>query len=146
MGEFFQKKTLEEKKRDLEEKKKNLMNRERLSSQRKLLDVGKLALKAKITHIDADLLFGAFIEISANERNSEHLTKWRENSKKMQKEINGVRIAISFKQPPSLEVKNHLKQLNFRWNRFRGEYYGFGEKSIVSDSLNGVECKIEVIE
>jgi len=141
-----QKKSIEERKRDLEQKKKNLMNKERASSQKRMLEIGRFALKAKINNLDDSLLFGAFIEIANNSNNVEFIAKCRENLQQINTENSGSRITISFKQPPSREIKDHLKSIDFKWNKFRGEYYGFGDKSSLSKIIGKIDCKIEVIE
>ena len=142
-----QKKALEDKKNKLRDKEKFIKEREKRTSQKQMLEVGRLAAKAKIAKIELDSLFGAFLEIAENLSNAEKLAQWKEKSSiENSKNMSGNRITISFKQTPENSVKEQLKKLNFKWNRFRGEYYGIGDKSALSVILKNTEHKIEVIE
>lgn len=140
-------KILEDKKNKIRDQAKALKERERLSFRKQQLEIGRLAMKAKISDLDNDSLFGAFLEISEKAKDEENQMKWKKICTTYQEtnEKNGQALTIYFKSPPSAEVKDRLKKLKFRWNSFRGEYYGFGDKKVISDQFKSPECKIESI-
>ncbi len=87
-----------------------------------------------------------FLKLKKNLNVKKNLSLWKEKSqqnKDNEKKKNG--ITISFESPPPLEIKEQLKNLNLKWNAFRGEYYGFCEKNTLN-FLNDFKCKIENIE
>lgn len=147
MAEVIRKKlSLAEKKDILRKKEKLLSAREKLSTQNQMINIGKLASKAKINHLDDHTLFGAFLEISKHLSDDSKLTAWKMHSENKNKEKeSGKPLTISFKLTPDKEVKDLLKLNKFKWNSFRREYYGFGDKAELSKLFKNIECKIEVI-
>jgi hypothetical protein len=140
------KKTIEERRLELKEKEKALMERERIYSKKLMVEIGKIAIKSNISHLDKDHLFGAFLDISEKAKNPKNLAQWKEiSSKANEEEEKGKQIIISFKTSPTSEVKALLKNNKFKWNTFRGEYYGFGDKGTIENLFKNHECKIEVI-
>lgn len=139
------KKTLEEKKRDLKEKERVLREKEREYSQKKLIGLGKIAMRAGLSDIDPEVLFGAFLEVIERSKDPSVIAEWKIRSQKNSEGVSGNRIAVSFKNPPPIEEKNKLKDLNFRWNKFREEFYGFGDINQLSVLLKNVECDISII-
>ena len=116
--------------------------------------LGQLFVKTKTSHLDHEVLFGALLEIAERAQNEHALNSWRvkfeeyaEINKKSYVTANGSRMTISFKSQTSLapEIKEKLKEMKFKWNEFRGEYYGFGDREALRNLLAGHECNIETI-
>lgn len=142
-----QKSKLEDSKRKLREKEKMLKEKEKRSSQNTLSNLGRLIVKAQISHMDSEALIGALLEISEMAKDDKNISSWKEKAQKHKaNDKTGKAITISFKKQPEAEIREKLKELNFKWHAFRKEYYGFCEKDAVSDLLKNHECKIETIE
>jgi len=145
---------LEEKKKKLDKqiekfelKKKLLEAKERKKQASKFSEIGRIASKAKIDHLDEHTLLGAFIEI-ANQQN-EKCEEWKKHAEEfnnpLSKESEQV-FSIYFKEEPSKEIKKYMKESKFIWNRFRREYYGRGNKKDLENLLKGYQAKIEEIQ
>jgi hypothetical protein len=135
---------IEEKKKKLKAQEKAIKMKEKRAIRMKSSDFGNLIIKAGISHISKEALFGALLEISEKINNAKNISEWEEKSKRNQKESQQKQqITISFKSPPNKEAKEILKQNGFKWNKFRGEYYGFGLKENLSEMLKGHECILE---
>lgn len=142
-----QKSKLEDNKRKLKEREKMLKEKEKKSSKNTLSNLGRLLIKTQISHLDSEALIGALLAISEMAKDEKNISLWKEKAQKHKaNDKTGNAITISFKNPPDFEVREKLKELNFKWNSFRGEYYGFSKKDEVSDLLKNHECKIEMIE
>ena len=146
---------IDEVKKKLEIQKKKLLTKERLIKEkekqkkvRRFTEVGRIASQANINDLDDETLLGAFIEISKRFHDSNALSKWKSLSQEHQAESQkseSVPLTISFKSPPNSEIKAKLKNLNFRWNRFRNEFQGYGNKSAIEEMLKDSEYSIHVV-
>jgi hypothetical protein len=143
---------LEDSKQKLKEREKVLKEKEKRASKNTLSTLGKLVVKGRASHLDHEALIGALLEIAEKSKDENTLIAWREKSKQhaidMVKKgisIDGSAITISFENPPTAETRKKLKELNFKWNAFRSEYYGFGDKNELTSWLEDQQCKIETI-
>jgi len=146
---------LEEEKKKLERKKKKLRiaeqiikERERRSEIRRHSEIGRLAQKAKIDMMDHSILLGAFLEIAEKSLDPNFLETWKKKAVAFQQkteESDQEPLAISFQTEPSKRIRDILKGNKFRWNSFRGEYYGLGKKAELETLLSETEVRIEVI-
>lgn len=132
-------------------KEQRLRNHEKKLNFNKLVEVGKLAEKANLDKIDSAVLLGAFIEISRNKEDFKNLERWKnlaleyENNQKQDKN-NSVRLTIKFDATtPDEKILTYLKETKFKWNRFRQEFYGCGNKDEISKFLTGIQCNVEEI-
>ena len=55
-------------------------------------------------------------------------------------------LILSFEIHPPEETRNTLKELKFKWNNFRREYYGYGDKEKISELLKASQVSIQVAE
>ena len=143
-----QKKKIEFQKKKLHTKELLLKEKEKQKMVRRFTEVGRIASHANINDLDDETLLGAFIEISKRFHDSDALSKWKSLSKEHQAEsqkIESTPLTISFKSPPNSEIKAKLKNLNFRWNRFRNEFQGYGKKLALEEMLKGTEYSIHVV-
>lgn len=96
--------------------------------------------------MDREILLGAFLDIASQSSEKSKIEYWKnlaENFKKEQKNERSALIIV-FQKPPSEDIKEALKNMKFRWNKFRGEYYGYGDKKILSDLLKNAQAKIDI--
>lgn len=147
---------IEKKKEEIEKKKQKIILEEKILREKtkryrakNFQKIGRLAFKANIDLVDENELFGAFLEISERKNNVKEKDLWGKKSedfrRKRDKESN-IPLVISFTIAPEKEIKDKLRDLNFQWNRFRKEFYGYGKKEILSDILKNCQCKIEVVD
>ena len=54
------------------------------------------------------------------------------------------RLIVKFQEKTSEEAINVIKSRNFKWNQFREEWYGFGEKEELSQALG--DSSVDIIE
>lgn len=145
---------IEEKKQRLAEEKKRIAIKEKLlklSEKKKqasqYVDIGRLAALVKIDQMDKDHLLGAFLEISKKFEDNKVLQKWKQEADTFRtnyEEIPSVPLVIIFTSEPSKDAKDKLKNAKFKWNAFRKEYYGYGNKqpieSLLSEESFQIEC------
>jgi len=148
--------TLDKAKQKLDEEKKKIVAKELKIKQlekknllHKWIEIGKLAHKANIHDIEIDSLFGAFLEIHDFKNENTNLEKWKNKSKYQEK-----KLALETVQPLTIKFTDSLsqshnaimKELNFKWNRFRKEFYGHGNKEEIKNKLKNFDCVIEEIK
>lgn len=128
-------------------KERMLAMKERKKRVKRFSEVGKIAYSAGIDQLDQAILLGAFLEISSQLSEKLKIDHWKrladEFSKEQETEKSG--LIISFQNPPSDEIRTTLKEMKFRWNKFRGEYYGYGEKKLLDELLKTCQANIEVV-
>lgn len=147
---------LQEKKKKLDNQKKKLLLKEKILRDKekkkevlKLQEIGRLAKLANITHLNEQVLFGAFIEIAKKTSDQNQIVLWKKIASDVpqgnQNNENTKIYAISFKEDPSLEIKESLKNMNFKWNKFRKEFYGSANLETLKVLLKSTEQKIDEI-
>lgn len=141
-------KKLEEKKKKILLKEKILREKEKKKKSKRFSLIGKLASKANIDHFDDKTLLGAFLEIQRLSESEEIKSEWKSSGQSF---IQGNQIteqtplSLSFTEDPDSLTKKALKDLGFRWNSFRKEFYGYGKKEELQSVLNGTKFNIEVL-
>lgn len=140
---------LEKKKKQLQLKQRLIKEKEKQAQARKFSEIGKLAHQANIDLLDGKALLGAFLEIEERNREQKHLAHWREKAKNFLEapsEKTQDPLIISFPSDPSSNIKSLLREMNFKWNNFRREFYGYGHRKSIEEALFGTNSKIEVAE
>lgn len=148
--------TIEDAKRALAEKKEKLIKKEKLLKEkerklrtRKLIHLGSLFEKAELDHFDSMQLFGALLEIKPMLSDDATLThiakKGKEAFDQKHKDTHLSPLAVSFENPPPKSLLLRLKQLGFKWNRFRNEWYGTADQQSLAKELEKASPKIEVL-
>lgn len=141
--------SLAEKKRKIHLREKIIKERERKALYRKFLHVGKIAHQAGITNLDLDSIRGAFLEIADFSQDPNKLENWKALASSISKSISTEgreQLAICFDESPDPKVKRTLRDLEFKWNAFRKEFYGYGKKQDLQRQLKDVKCRIEVLD
>ena len=139
-------KRLEEKKRKIRKREIAIKEMEKKRKDKSMVAIGKLAYQAGIADLDGDVLLGAFLEIALLRTDEAIRNKWLEKTKNLSDGKVGVSsLSISFSKSPDKEVREKLKEMKFKWNDFRGEYYGYGNREEMRNLLHGVKCSIEVL-
>lgn len=142
-----QKLLLESSKEKIKQKEKMLKEKEKMSARATLSSLGQLFVKTKTSHLDPEILLGALLEIAERSNEKEILDGWMKRAQNYtelsSKNSRGTPLAISFKSHPDVDIRTKLKELKFKWNGFRGEFYGFGDKTILQNLLQESACSIE---
>ena len=144
-----EKQKIELKKKKLLLKEKFIREKEKQAQARKLTDIGKLARKAEIDHLDEETLLGAFLDIAERHYEQKSLVNWKEKAKAFLEntaEDSQDPLIISFSSIPTPEIKSLLRELSFKWNSFRKEFYGYGHRRSIEEALAGTDFRIELAE
>lgn len=140
-----EKKRIEEQKQKIRQKEKVLKNLARRDQKKQILEIGKLAYDEKIHTLDKKALIGAFREIVEKSIDVETVSAWIKKSESNEKLKNNLpAIIISFEEMPAKEIRDELKSLKFKWNAYRGEYYGRGNKNELEELCKDLKFKIEI--
>lgn len=145
----LEKEKLEKKKKQLLLKEKLIKEKERQVRARRLIEIGKLAGKAEIDRLDEEVILGAFLEIAENLKEKNNLEKWKKKAKAFlenTEESTQEPLIISFSSNPIPEIKSLLRELNFKWNNFRKEFYGYGDRKSLERALVGTDFRIDRAE
>lgn len=125
---------IQENKLKTEKQKKKIHN---------LIELGKLVEKANINHLTSNELFGAFLEIKENCNSEEKKEFWTKKALKENAKTD-CPLIITFMSDPTQQTKDLLKQLKFKWNSFRKEWYGHGDLEKLKTLLKNTSAKIEI--
>ncbi|GEM_PF-3060760 len=132
----------------LKNQKKLLNEEERKLKIRRYIQLGELFDKAGIEteeKFSNQVLLGAFIEIKKLLELPENINKFKERGSALQRALD-LRYAISFKDSPSQESLNLLKNLNFKWRPSQQEWHGRAKYEDLSKALNGLKAVIEAVK
>ncbi len=139
---------IEQEKEKIRLKEKLFKEKEKQKRSKRFSEIGRIASKVDIDLLDDDVLLGAFIEISEKIKDNQISNQWKEKAStflKTQDETIGTPLSISFSIDPNKDVKNKLKDLGFRWNSFRKEFFGHGDKISIEKIVEGTQYKIEIL-
>ncbi len=147
-----QKERLERQKARLQSQEQKLKTLERKQRTRRLIELGGLIVKADLDALNNNSLLGALLSLKQQMTNNETIIhKWTEQGAKAFEasdrnegaETDTLPLVITFKTEPPRELKSQLRDLNFKWNPFRKEWYGYGNlhelKSIIKPAHGTVE-------
>lgn len=143
------KKRLENEKEKIRLKEKLIRDRERKMRAKRFQEIGRLAHKAEIDLLDSDALLGAFLEIQSRKANKSDIAGWKEKAsalKTADDQQGKTPMIVALKEEAPTEVKRKLSDLNFKWNSFRKEYYGHGNRGELSEILENIKHELEVVD
>ncbi len=143
-----QKAAIAQKKERLEKKEKLLKQKERKLRTKRLIELGSLIEKIELNDLQGSALFGALLEIKEKSKNKDSIEAWTKKGKEFSARPFAVKqspLAISFAHSPPEAILKILREKSFKWNRFRKEWYGFGDKKSLEDTLKNANATIEVL-
>lgn len=150
MNELEKKKeALKLKKSRIEHQERLLKLKERKNRTRILIEIGGVASKAGIDHLNSNTLLGAFLEIKEKEQDEWMLKRWTKRGAEsfdLDREKNGEPLIVTFNEEPEKKIKTQIRQEGLRWNRFRKEWQGFAKRSTIEKLLKGVEHRLQVLD
>lgn len=130
-----QKERLERQKARLQSQEQKLKTLERKKRTRRLIELGGLIVKAELEELNNNTLLGALLSLKHHMASNEALlSEWTELGAQAfealdQSQSTGMDktpLVIIFNSEPPRELKSRLRDLNFKWNPFRKEWYGYG--------------------
>lgn len=122
-----QKKKLQQKKNKLAQEETKLKLKERKARTRHLIENGGLITKAKLDHLPSNALYGALLSLQEQiNDNPEITTAWIVKGdaafNKEQQEF--TMVICTFESQPDNIIRDKIRTLGLRWNKFRQEWYG----------------------
>ena len=150
MNELEKKKeALKLKKSRIEHQERLLKLKERKNRTRILIEIGGVASKAGIDHLNTNTLLGAFLEIKEKEKEEEMIKRWTKKGAEafdLDREKNGEPLILTFNEEPEKKIKTQIRQEDLRWNRFRKEWQGFAKRATLEKLLKGTEHQIQALK
>lgn len=147
---------IEAKKQKLAQKKEKLVREERrlaLHARKartaKLIRLGGLFEDAGLFELDPKALLGLLLESYEAAKDPSVVSRWLDlGSRKLESKESeeGVALIVQLDIDPPQKAVDLLKSMNFRWNKFRQEWQGYGNKEKLLDLLSEAKPKIEVVE
>lgn len=128
-----QKEKLERQKARLQQQETKLKELERKKRTRRLIELGGLIVKAELDDLNNNTLLGALLSLKQQRVDNKHrIQEWTNagaTAFEASSSINDDKapLVITFKAEPPRELKSQLRDLNFKWNPFRKEWYGYGD-------------------
>ncbi|MEM7175140.1 MAG: conjugal transfer protein TraD [Chlamydiota bacterium] len=126
-----------------------LKEKERKQRTKSLIKLGALIAKAKLDSFEKEEILGALLEIKEKSEDKEMLAKWKEKGTAIfesEKEKSGQAIIIRFPEAPSTMVRKKLKDNKFRWNAWRKEWQGRGNREELEKLFENDHAQIESVE
>lgn len=111
--------------------------------------IGKLFVQANIDSLEKETLFGALLDIAKQAKDKHNQERWNQLAKDFYTDQNmkgKTPVIVSFKSGhPKKELKMKIAEFNLKWNRFRKEFYGYGNPDVIKTALSGTDAKVEAM-
>jgi hypothetical protein len=144
-----QKKKLEQKKSRLAIEETRLKLKERKMRTRHLIEVGGLVVKAKIDNLPTNTLYGVMLSLTKELQNNPDIkNSWKEVGKvHLDAEDAKTTPIITFTDQPEKEVRDEIRTLGLRWNKFRSEWYGtVSDLDALNNAIKNQTHNIEILK
>lgn len=138
---------LEKQLEDLNRKKKELSEKRKRFQAKRLEGIGRIAVEANIDDLDPVVILGALLSISEKKNDESTLSKWKNTAEKFRSTSTKEqqKLIVKAGQNPAKEVRKIMKDLSFKWNSFRNEFYGQGKPDQLKTLLKDLDCKIDLV-
>ena len=144
-----QKKKLEQKKNRLSAEETKLKLKERKARTRHLIEIGGLIVKADLDYLPTNTLYGALLSLSTSlKQNPSIQDTWTEIGKDQfdREDRQTSPVILTFPEEPIKEIKDKVRSLGLRFNRFRSEWYGnVTNLDELKNSLQNQQHQIEIL-
>lgn len=145
-----QKKKLEQKKNRLAMEETKLKLKERKARTRHLIEIGGLVTKAGLDTLASNTLYGALLSLTEQlNHNGDIKLQWTKIGKTyFEQEQNITKpVILTFDNQPDKDIRDKIRKLGLRWNRFRSEWYG-NIKNIdeLKTQLHDLKHDIEILD
>ena len=142
------KEALKLKKSRIEHQERLLKLKERKNRTRQLIEIGGIASKAGIDHLNTNTLLGAFLEIKEKAEEEAIFKQWTKKGAEaldVLEKQNGEPLILTFSEEPKKAVKVKIRGAGLKWNRFRREWQGYAKKAHLEKLLEGVEHQLHAL-
>ena len=122
-----QKKKLEKKKHRLSIEETKLKLKERKARTRHLIENGGLITKAGLDHLPSNVLYGALLSLKEQINESQEIiAAWivKGDAAFNEEQQKFTPVILTFENQPDKEIRDQVRSLGLRWNKFRKEWYG----------------------
>ena len=145
-----QKKKLQQKKNRLAAEETKLKLKERKARTRHLIEAGGLIAKADLSHLPSNALYGGLLALKEQiDSNPEIMAAWIIQGDKAfnaeQKLF--AQVILTFEEQPEKEIRDQIRSLGLRWNKFRSEWYGtVSELDVLKTVIEKQPHNIEILD
>ena len=144
-----QKKKLEQKKNRLSIEETKLKLKERKARTRHLIENGGLITKAGLDHLPSNALYGALLSLKEQlNDNQQIMAAWVIKGDKAfnAEQQNSTSVILTFENSPDKEIRDQIRLLGLRWNKFRKEWYGtVSDLEALNSLIQNQEHNLEIL-
>ena len=146
---------LDEQKKKLEQKKARMAIEETKLKERKmrtrsLIEKGRLITKAELDHLPTNALYGALLSLKKQLNDNEKIISgWiiKGNAAFNKEKKDTTAIILKFADEPIKEIRDFIRSLGLRFNRFRQEWYGTIENpNELKSKLGDINYELDIID
>lgn len=145
-----QKKKLEQKKNRLSIEETKLKLKERKARTRHLIENGGLITKAGLDHLPSNALYGALLSLKEQINESQEImAAWvvKGDAAFNEEQQKFTPVILIFENPPEKEIRDQIRSLGLRWNKFRKEWYGTcTDLDVLNAVIKNQQHKLEVLK
>lgn len=145
-----QKKKLEQKKNRLAAEETKLKLKERKARTRHLIENGGLITKAELDYLPSNTLYGALLSLKDQlDENKEIMAAWVVKGDKAfnEEQQKFTPVILTFENQPEKEIRDQIRSLGLRWNKFRKEWYGTcTDLDVLNAVIKNQQHKLEVLK
>lgn len=145
-----QKKRLEQKKAKMQLEETRLKLKERKARTRHLIENGGLINKAGLDHLPSNALYGALLSLKDQlNDNQQIMAAWIVKGDKAfnQEQQKFTPVICKFNSEPIKDIRDSIRSLGLRWNKFRREWYGNIQNiGNLKKTIENTEHELEILE
>lgn len=145
-----QKKKLEQKKNRLSIEETKLKLKERKARTRHLIENGGLITKAGLDRLPSNALYGALLSLKEQINESQEImAAWvvKGDAAFNEEQQKFTPVILTFENPPEKEIRDQIRSLGLRWNKFRKEWYGTcTDLDVLNAVIKNQQHKLEVLK
>ena len=145
-----QKQKLQQKKARVAMEETRLKLKERKARTRHLIEIGGLVTKAGLDHLPSNALYGALLALKKDlDADDKIISSWivKGNSAFNKEKQEKTPVICKFPDQPSKEMRDYMRSLGMRFNKFRAEWYGhINNPDDLKDKLAATEHELEIID
>lgn len=136
-------KEIEDRKSQLRYKEKILKNKGRKIQAKRLIQLSSVLKKCGIDTWDIPTLLGACLELKERGKDLDQLAQWKEKGEGFNQKTPMPLIVIPTSEAPDSFVQT-MKDKNFKWNKFRKEWYGYGVKEEIEELVKTYKGRVDI--
>jgi hypothetical protein len=140
-----EKEKIEHTKKKIELKERQLKDKQRKSEVKEYIRLGQIVQKSGISHLSENALLGSLVQIAEESKSQKNIDRWESAGAELLAIDPKTPLIISSAEYTDKELRNAIKNLNFKWNSFRNEWYGHGNLTSVQEALKAFKVTIEKV-